>query len=119
MADVAIEPIAGAPIPAAPEGRIFLFGQAIEAEVALRRKVIRQLDALLDDQWPMPAPQTRGPVEQKAPRRRVCDEAYLTMRRLVHLGEDPLDASVQANMVLNAPEDFKDAPINKARASDI
>lgn len=76
------------PNPALPEQRTTLIEQAVEAEVALRRKVIARIDALLDDRTPIPVP-VSGPAEQRPPPRRVCDEAYLLMRQMVHFGEPP------------------------------
>jgi hypothetical protein len=41
------------------------------------------------------------------------------MRQIVHLGEPPVEADVQANIFLNSPDDFKDEQIRKARQSGI
>lgn len=116
MGDPAIVPLVEAPDPPDVERRMFLINAAVESELALRRKVLARLDKLLDDKTPLPVT-ARGPSEVKAPKRRVCDNAYLLMRRMVHLGEPVTDAAVQANIFLNAPDDFKDAEIKKARAS--
>jgi hypothetical protein len=117
MEELAIVPLAEAPRAPAAEARVFLIRQAVEAELALRRKVIARLDALLDDRSPVPI-RVDGPIEQEPPPRRVCDEAYLLMRRMVHLGEDRTEAAVDAGMFLDAPDEFKDAEIKKARASN-
>jgi hypothetical protein len=118
MEDLAIVPWLEAPNPASPEHRVLVIAQSVDAELALRRKVIARIDKLLDDRTPV-AVRTTGPAEQKPPRRRVCDEAYLLMRQMVHFGEPPMEAGVQASMFLNAPADFKDAQIKKARASNV
>jgi hypothetical protein len=118
LQELAIVPLLGAPKTPDAEERVFHVAQAVDAELALRRKVIARIDKLLDDRSEVPV-ETSGPVEQKPPRRRVCDEAYLLMRRIVHFGEAQLDAEVQANLFLNAPDDFKDEQIRKARATNV
>ena len=111
-------PFLEAPSPASPEQRVFVVARVVEAELALRRKVIARIDKLLDDRAPVIHP-TIGPMEQKIPPRRVCDEAYLLMRQMVHFGEPPVEAGVQAKLFINAPNDFKDAQIKRARASNV
>jgi hypothetical protein len=117
LGDLAILPLLDAK-PSLPQQRAALIEQAVDAEVALRRKVIARIDALLDDRTPIPVPRS-GPAEQKPPPRRVCDEAYLLMRQMVHFGEPAVDADVQAKIFLNAPDDMKDPIIKKARASGV
>ena len=77
-----------------------------------------RVDTLLDDQETLPR-RLAGPIEQPPPKRRVCDQAYLLMRKIVHWGESLLDASVQENQFLNLPDDLKDARITEARVSGI
>jgi len=115
LEDLAIFPLLEAN-PRLPLQRAALITQAVEAELSLRRKVMVRLDRLLDDTTPVPT-QASARAEQKPPPRRICDEAYLLMRQVVHFGEPPMDAAVQAKLFLNAPDDFKDAQIKKARAS--
>jgi hypothetical protein len=114
--DLAIVPLVEAANPPSAQQRLWMVARSVAAELALRQKVIGKLDKLLDDKSPLPV-QTRGPTEQKPPERRVCDQAYLLMRQIVHFGESPEDASVQAQLFLNAPPDFRDEQIRKARAS--
>jgi hypothetical protein len=98
--------------------RVWMLKQAVKAELALRRKVMARLDTLLDDREVLPQ-RLVGPIEQMPPERRVCDQAYLLMRKLVHWGELLLDASVEENQFLNLPDDLKDARIIEARTSGI
>jgi hypothetical protein len=116
MEDLAIVPLVEAPSSPAVEDRMFMIKRAVEAEIALRRKVIARIDALLDDRSPVPVT-ISGPIEVKPPPRRVCDEAYLLMRRMVHFGEAQTEAAVDADMFLKAPDEFKNAEIRRARAS--
>jgi hypothetical protein len=119
---VDLEALAIAPLveasPTLPQQRAALIQQAVVAELALRRKVIARIDALLDDRTPIPIRVSRL-AEQRPPPRRVCDEAYLLMRQMVHFGEPPLEAAVEADVFLNAPDGLKDPMIKKARASGV
>jgi hypothetical protein len=117
-----LEELAVAPLleakPPLPEQRAALITQAAAGELALRKKLIARLDVLLDDKTPVPV---HGGLtaEQRPPPRRVCDEAYVLMRQVVHFGEPDVEAAVQADMFLNAPNDFKDQIIKKARATGV
>lgn len=112
--EVAIVPLLESARPVSAEKRSWMILQSVEAELALRRRIIAQLDKLLDDRELLPV-KSRGPIEQSVPARRICDQAYLLMRKIVHIGEAQEEASVQENLFLNAPDDFKDAQIEKAR----
>lgn len=116
--EVAIVPLIESERPVSTEKKSWMILQSVEAELALRRKIIAQLNKLLDDRELLPV-HSRGPVEQPVPARRVCDHAYLLMRKIVHFGESQEEASVQENLFLNSPEDFKDLQIKKARQSTI
>lgn len=104
--------------PPKPEQRVEALRLAVDAQDALRRKIAERLVALLDDKAPVPV--RRIPVSEKQPPpRRVCDDAYLLMRKLMNLGEPPDEAYQQADMFLNAPDGFKDETIAKARTSGV
>ncbi len=104
------------PVPDA-EGQSWLLRSAVEAELTVRARLVGRLkQALLDKTWidePPPLVQS----EPKPPRRRVCDDAYLLLRQLVHPEEDQVGFSVDATTFLNMPPDLRDSTIERALQS--
>jgi len=118
LEELAVIPLAERAVEFEPTDRVEALQIAIEAEVALRQRVAAALEAMLDDLRPLPPRPRLAPTEVRPPPRRVCDEAYLQMRRLVHYGEDELEAMVAGDAFLNLPEDQRDAAIARARRSE-
>jgi hypothetical protein len=117
VGDLAIAPLIEAQ-PATPEDKVWAVRMAVDAELALRKKLIAKVDAMLADKTQVPM--ARPPhAEQVPPRRRVCDEAYLLMRSLVHLGEEQIEAQAQESLFLQLTDAQKDTLIQRARASGI
>jgi hypothetical protein len=104
-----------APHPKVQE-RVWVLETVVDAELALRRKVMKRPEKSLDDKTTIPD-SIHGPVERIPPKRRVCDEAYLLMRKIVHVGEKINDVVVNESMFLNLPDEVKDAKIREARRS--
>lgn len=84
-------------------------------EVGLRRQIGRQLRGLLENKAPIPKRPRLEPVEETDPARRVCDEAYLHLRQLVHLDETQEDYLQNRRTFLHLPDALKDAEIKKVQ----
>lgn len=113
--EVAVESLLE-PNPPQPEKRVELLQLAVDSEAALRDKVAARLEVLLDDKTPVPR-RLIPKAEKQHPLRRVCDDAYVLLRRLIYFGEpDPYQPT---NWFLNAPDDFKDEIIKRARATGV
>jgi len=119
---LSIDELAIAPLtevdPATPADKVWAMRMAVDAELALRKKMIARMDALLDDKTPIPMAKPPR-AEQVPPPRRVCDEAYLLMRTVVHFGEDQVTAQAEASFFLDLTDAEKDVTIQKARSSGI
>lgn len=115
--ELAVRPLLEAN-PSSADHRAELLQLAVASELAMRRKVMARLEVLLDDRASVEVYASPS-SERKPPPRRVCDEAYVLMRRLVHYGEPEDDAHVDINLFLNAPDDFKDERIREARSSGV
>lgn len=102
--------------PPTPADKVWAMRMAVDAELALRKKMVAKVDVLLDDKTPIPMAKPPR-AERVPPPRRVCDEAYLLMRRMVHFGEDPITAQAEASYFLDLTDAEKDAAIRKARSS--
>lgn len=88
-----------------------------DQELKLRQRVFERLTQWLEDKRPIPQRRRSAVIEEKAPERRVCDDAYLALRRLVHFGEDELAQLVDARQFLQLPDAKRDEIIARAKAT--
>jgi len=81
------------------------------------RKIVKYFAAHLSDTRKVPASRGAGPTEEQPPVVRICDEAYLQLRRLVNLEESMDQYLLNSRAFLNLPEARKDEEIRKSRQS--
>jgi len=98
-----------------PEARVQALRVSVESELTLRRRVLKELEAMLDDRRPLPSRPQGAPTERAAPSLRVCDEAFLLIRQLVHFGEEELDSIADGDAFLELPDALRDETIAEAR----
>ncbi|MGC4066936.1 MAG: hypothetical protein QM784_20330 [Polyangiaceae bacterium] len=115
--DLAIVPVLDGPLRDDAQTQ----SQAIELlttqELKLRERILQRLQLWLEDKRVVPNKPQFGHSEEKPAERRVCDDAYLALRRLVHFGEDELAQLVDARTFLGMTDAQRDAVIAKARAT--
>lgn len=115
LQELAVRPLAEAAQPPLAEQRVALAASAVDGELGSRRKVIARIDALLSDARPLAArPQA---AEHAFPPMRVCDEAYLFMRRMVKLEEAAVDEAALADAFVKMPVAERAVRIRRARES--
>lgn len=102
--------------PADPGARSWSLTQQVEIELHLRGQLVHRLIEALGDKREVMQPRTI-PQEIPPPPLRVCDEAYLGLRRLLHPEEDQVGFSVDADGYLAMPFDVRDQAIAKALAA--
>lgn len=83
----------------------------------LQRRALRWIDNLLMDKRRAPVRKSVPPLEEQPPPVRVCDEAYLQMRRLLNVEEGKEKYFTNARAFLFLSDAQKDAEIQKARHS--
>ncbi len=82
-----------------PDALVWQMQTVVGAHRDNQARIVRELRTLIGDKRPLP-PKEQGPfTEEKIPDRRVCDEAYLLMRRLL-AGDDEEAAMVNARIFL-------------------
>ena len=114
--DLATVPMLEAPEPQDAYDRVARLTVAVDSQVELRRTIADRLKQMLDDKRPMNY--EKGPiVEEATPQSRVCDEAYVLLRRLLNATEDREKQDSNARIFLRLPEARKDIEIRKARSS--
>jgi len=78
----------------------------IDSYRVVQERLTNALRPLLDDTTPLPLPAWPGPIEERRPATRVCDEAYLLLRQLLKADERQMTAleSERAFLLQTDPE---------------
>jgi hypothetical protein len=112
LEDLSIRPLLELPTDKlTPIEQAWLLSTTTDAVAALRDLLVRRLAKLLGDVRPLPQPHIPGSEEQPLPRR-VCDVAYLAMRKILFFEEDPAAAVMNGRAYLSQPEVKRDIEIN-------
>ena len=114
--DLAIVPMVESPAPSAPADKVWNMDVALSAHLGVRAKVAARLNAMLADKTKIPWGKV-GPGEGAPPPSRVCDEAYLMMRRLLNASEDKIQFVHERKAFLALSNAEKDSEILKAQKS--
>jgi hypothetical protein len=101
-----------------PIQQIHIMAMAVDIQLALREKMVVRLDRLLDDRTPLPEPELPESIEEEPFQVRVCDEAYLLMRKLLKFSENEVNYELNSDEFMDLSEEEKDAEIRKARTSE-
>ena len=116
LGELAVAPLLAAPIEGAPPfEKVWLCQTVVSADLELRAAIVRLLDKMLEIKTIVPPVQAIGAMEESLPPTRVCDEAYLQMRRLLNISEGQATNARAERAFLGFPEVRKDAEIRQAR----
>jgi len=116
--ELAIAPVLEGPLRDEPTAVSQAMALLTTEEVKLRARIVKQVDKWLDDKRPVPQKPSPLPREGQVHERRVCDEAYIAMRRLVHFGEGELRLLVDRDRFYELSEAKRDSAIKAARATN-
>lgn len=94
---------------------VWLLRVGVNVELELRKGIVKFLHGMLDDKRRVPIPKNAGPMEETPPPLRVCDEAYMQMRRVLNLQEKQDQYFMNTRAFLNLPEAKKNEEIQKAK----
>jgi hypothetical protein len=115
--DIAIVPLLEAPNHPEADERAWLIRTVADAVADLRRRAASKLKAILDDETIVPGADDEDSTEEPAPLHRVCDEAYLAMRQLLHLDETEREFNANASAFSALTFEERDTHIQSARQS--
>ena len=82
MGDVSFGPLMESPPPQDPGHLVWDMQTAAEIHLSNQSKLTKRLIALLEDKRPVPIPPIPPEVEEKPIPHRVCDDAYLILRKM-------------------------------------
>jgi hypothetical protein len=103
--------------PVIPDDRVWLAQAAVEAELSLRKRLAEHLKSLLDDGTLLPPRQKGRHVEQSEPPVRVCDQAYLELRRLLNLEESRRSQILEADRYLELTFEERNPHIQRLKTT--
>jgi hypothetical protein len=96
--------------------RVWAMRAAVEAHEKMRAVMIGRLMKLLEDVEPLPVVKIPGSEEQPLARR-VCDEAYLALRRVMKFEEGRLDGVLEGRAFLEKKPEERDGEIRKLKGT--
>jgi hypothetical protein len=118
LGEVALVPLLETAGTNTPIQEVWLLQHVGMVENEMRKKVAARVNKLLDDRRPLPPPAVRGArPEGGGTTRRVCDEAFVLMRRYINPSESAEQHNLAMELFLGSPEKERDATIQKARRS--
>lgn len=116
LGELAVAELLEAPTDMSPPfEKAWLCQTVVNAELQLRAAIARHLDKMLEIKAVVPPVDAGMSMEEILPPTRVCDDAYLQMRRLSNMSESAADNSLAERAFLNYPDARKDATIHQAR----
>lgn len=115
MEEAALNPLLKATGNLDPAEQVWRMTMVVETIDQLRKSAAAMLDRQLSNKQPAPLPSTVG-AEERSPRRRVCDAAYILMSGL--LADRHSEAFLlRMRQFSQMPEAGRDAEIQRARQS--
>ena len=118
IGDLAAVPLLESSDPPDPLQRVWKMQTIVDVHLELRAKIVPLLDKMLADKTQVPW--RKMPRVEEAPvSSRICDEAYVLMRRLMNLHEDRAEYLANARAFLRLTNEEKDAEILKAKESRV
>ena len=102
-----------------PQQRLQSISLAVDTQLSIRKIIVQKLNQLLDDVRLITIEEIPRFVEEEAPiPMRICDEAYLLMRRLLKIDEKEVDFAMNSSEFIELPTDMRNVEIQRARNSE-
>ena len=117
--DLALRPLAETEPPDDAAKRAWLISTLVDNELELRQLIVARFDQLLEDKSMVPLPPAQAPIEEPPPSRRVCDEAYVHLRRFLNVATPLEQQLMDEETYLHLPVDMKDKAIQQFRESGV
>jgi hypothetical protein len=93
------------------ETRMQSLAKASSAYSSMVERCISSLKRSLDKREILPSPRLHGEVEERPPRVRECDAAYLVLRRWIYPGESSLKYEQNRSLYLQLDDEERDQEI--------
>lgn len=114
---LALNPILDSLNPDKPKQTVLELRHTLDLVQTDRARLASILNKLMDDKQNVPLPEQPANTEEKLTPRRLCDEAYLMLRRLLSQEESADDQLLNAKLFFELSEADRDKEIAKVRKS--
>jgi len=116
LEDLVLTPLLNSLSTENPKNYVWDMETIIEIQMTNRNKITKILNNMLLDERSVEMPNLPYEEEQYLPRR-VCDEAYLMMHRLLALEEDEEEQFINEDVFLNMSDEEKDNEISRVKST--
>jgi len=98
-----------------PEEYVWDMDIVVSNQLRNRAKIVKVLNEMLLDKRDLEEPEAPVELEETPPSRRVCDEAYIMIRRLFAQDENEEELSTNIDVFLDMSDEERDAEIDRAK----
>jgi hypothetical protein len=117
MGDLVLTPMLDGLSPTDPDGYAWDIEAIVDIQMENRVKIAKALENMLEDKRSLEMPELPPGTEESYVPRRVCDEAFLLMYRLLSFETSEEEQFFSADVFLNMADNVKDAEINRVKTS--
>jgi hypothetical protein len=117
IGDLAVTPMLDSLDPKNADNYTWEMDVVLSLYLQSRNKITTVLNSMLLDKRQLKEPDLQGAVEEIPASRRVCDEAYLMLRRLTAFKENEEDLMMNEKMFLDMTDDQRDKEIGRIKSS--
>lgn len=117
IGDLALTPLFESLAPDHPDNYVWDMQNIVTVQLGNRIRIAKELNSMLLDGRLLKVPERSPRIEEKPIPRRVCDEAYLMLRRLLSLEEDKEAQFLNEDIFINMTDEEKDAEIERAKTT--
>lgn len=118
IGDLSISPIVDSVDTANPDNYVNEMDISLSLHLQNRSKMSKHINSMLLDKRELKGPQLKGVVEEKPPTRRVCDEAYLMLRKLFAFKEDEESLMTNERLFLSLSNKERDEEIDRIKSTE-
>jgi len=117
MGDLAITPLMDSLDRNNPDNYAWEMDIILSLQLKNRTKIIKEINSMLLDTRTLKGPDLKGVVEEKPVQRRICDQAYLMLRKLLALQEDEESLMTNERLFLDMMVKQRDEEIQRLKTS--
>ncbi|UCF85626.1 MAG: hypothetical protein JSV50_08345 [Desulfobacteraceae bacterium] len=113
--ELAMTPVLDSIFRKIPEKYVWDMDILVSNQLRIRAKIVKALNEMLLDKRILEDPDEPVELEEAPPSRRVCDDAYIMMRRLFAYEENDEELTTNIDVFLDMTDEERDAEIDRAK----
>ncbi|HRN25156.1 MAG: hypothetical protein IT276_02700 [Ignavibacteriaceae bacterium] len=117
LGDLAVIPMLDSLDTENPENYAWEMDAIVTSYLEDRNKIVNKINSMLSDKRLMKTPELMGVSEEQPIPRRVCDEAYLLLRKILAFKDDEEELMTNERLFLGMSDGEKDEEISRLKSS--